>query len=124
VRSGAEDPNDVPIRESRSPAHSPSLSQTIGVFCRDMVRLRHQLQEAQGEIRRLQKELGLKKGPGRVPSIIGEVNLRSLRRQLSFHCHPDRGGDERLMKRVNALFDHLEAECVGVGPVSPGVQPQ
>jgi hypothetical protein len=109
VRSRAEDPNGA------------SLSQTIGVFCRDMVRLRHRLQEAEGEIRRLQKELGLrKKEIEPPPGIVGELNLRSLRRQLSFYCHPDRGGDERLMKRVNALFDHLESEC-RVGPVSQGV---
>jgi hypothetical protein len=88
-----------------------------------MVRLRRRLREAEGEIRRLQTELGLKKGLGPPPGIIGELNLRSLRRQLSFYCHPDRGGDERLMKRVNALFDHLESECA-VDPVNEGVQSQ
>jgi hypothetical protein len=72
-----------------------SLSEAVGAFCRDMVRLREELKEARLEIARLRKQLG-------------DVELRSLRRRVSFHCHPDRGGDERVMQRVNALFDHLE----------------
>jgi hypothetical protein len=70
-----------------------------------MVRLRTQLDEAHREICRLRNELGQVTAP---PPVGGKTTLRALRRQVSFHCHPDRGGDERLMQRVNALFDYLE----------------
>jgi hypothetical protein len=40
------------------------------------------------------------------------MKLRALRRQVSFHCHPDRGGDERLMQSLNALFDYLESSAL------------
>jgi hypothetical protein len=87
-------------------AKGPSLSETVGAFCRDLLRLRSELDDAHTEIRRLRAKLGLRpSGPRTVISL----RLRALRRQVSFHCHPDRGGDENLMKKVNALFDYLES---------------
>ncbi len=34
--------------------------------------------------------------------------IRPLRRQIVFYCHPDRGGDAILMRKLNAFFDALE----------------
>jgi hypothetical protein len=87
-------------------AKVPSLSETVGAFCRDLLRLRNELNDAHVEIRRLRAELGLRPS---APRTVIPLRLRALRRQVSFHCHPDRGGDERLMKKVNALFDYLES---------------
>jgi hypothetical protein len=84
---------------------SPSLSQTVGAFCQEMLRLRGQLHDARLEIRRLKDELGQRSAH---PRIVGDIKLRTLRRQVAFYCHPDRGGDERLMQQINALFDDLE----------------
>lgn len=83
----------------------PPLSETVGAFCRDMLRMRTELDEAHEEIVRLRQELAVRQG--NPPDVAGN-ELRSLRRQISFHCHPDRGGDDKLMRRVNELFDHLE----------------
>jgi hypothetical protein len=44
------------------------------------------------------------------------MKLRALRRQVAFHCHPDRGGDERLMQSLNALFDYLECSARAAEP--------
>jgi hypothetical protein len=52
------------------------------------------------EIRRLRKR--------ERPSHFGSLSLRELRRRLSFYCHPDRGGDHKLMQSINVLFDYLE----------------
>jgi hypothetical protein len=74
-----------------------------------MLQLRNQLREAHGEISRLKKELRQVTAPR---GVVDRAKLRALRRQLAFHCHPDRGGDERVMQSVNALFDYLEcSEC-------------
>jgi hypothetical protein len=87
---------------------SASLAETVGAFRRDMVRLRAELQEAHREIGRLKRELG--QVPA-APPVAGKTKLRVLRRQVSFYCHPDRGGDENLMKSLNALFDYLECSA-------------
>ena len=92
-----------------SPEDFPTLSEAVGAFCKDMLRLRDQLHEAHQEICRLKKELGQKTVPSRPSRLPGQTKLRALRRQVSFYCHPDRGGDERLMQNMNALFDYLES---------------
>jgi hypothetical protein len=43
--------------------------------------------------------------------VVGQMKLRALRRQVSFYCHPDRGGDDRVMQSLNALFDYLECSA-------------
>ncbi len=40
---------------------------------------------------------------------IRRLDVSSLRRQVAFQCHPDRGGDSNLMTRLNALLDVLES---------------
>ena len=35
------------------------------------------------------------------------IDLPGLRRDVAFYCHPDRGGDGNVMRRVNLLFDSL-----------------
>jgi hypothetical protein len=46
------------------------------------------------------------------PARFGSLSLHELRRRLSFYCHPDRGGDPRVMQSINVLFDYLdEAAC-------------
>lgn len=87
----------------------PSLGDTIGAFCQDVLRLRRQLQDARAEIRALKDALSVKQRTERIhrPKL-SPTSLRKLRRQLTFVCHPDRGGDAMLMKNVNWLFDELE----------------
>ena len=88
-----------------STAGFPSLTETVGEFCRDIVRLKDELRESRLEVGRLQRELAAGKGPS--PRTPGS-GLNAMRREISFYCHPDRGGDNELMQRVNALFDYLE----------------
>jgi hypothetical protein len=42
------------------------------------------------------------------PARFGTMSLHELRRRLAFYCHPDRGGDQRLMQSINVLFDYLD----------------
>ena len=62
------------------------------------------------EIRRLRALIAQLRGQLLGASRLGrDFDLRWLRRGLAFQCHPDRGGDEALMKDVNRLFDLLES---------------
>jgi hypothetical protein len=64
-----------------------------------------ELRDAQSEIARLRRELTCLRAANPTPS---DLNLASLRREVTFACHPDRGGNEQVMCRVNVLFDHIE----------------
>lgn len=88
------------------PAAAASLTSVIARVHQDMLDLKQQLDEAHMEIGRLRQQLTGRRGE-RLPNL--DVELRPLRRQVAFHCHPDRGGDDALLKRLNALFDTLEA---------------
>jgi len=65
------------------------------------------LSEAQAEIERLRAELARARSQSQ-PVSVPEMDLGSLRRQVAFFCHPDRGGDGALMSKLNTLFDSLE----------------
>lgn len=80
-----------------------SLTGAINNLGSEFVRLRSELQDAQCEILRLRRRLA-KAQPSTVPGL----ELSSLRRQVAYHCHPDRGGSHQLMSDLNTLFDLLE----------------
>ena len=41
---------------------------------------------------------------------VNDVPVATLRRQIAYRLHPDRGGDAEIMARLNALFDLIEKE--------------
>lgn len=98
----------VVAARGRAGAGAPSLSQAIGALCQDAVRLRSELKRAQLEISRLRDQLAQRPARGAAPRSLEKRRIQLLRRQISFHCHPDRGGDGELMQRINELFDELE----------------
>ncbi len=57
--------------------------------------------------------------------------VRAARRRLAFEVHPDRGGDQASMQRVNAAFESAVAHLTGrrvlpdpaAPPSSPGASP-
>ncbi len=88
----------------RSPSGDfPSLLEDIGRLRRDLTAMKDELSRARAEIARLEDEVS--RG---IPKPALSVSLGELRRQVSFFCHPDRGGDVALMAQLNALFDELE----------------
>lgn len=97
---------------TRTEAHSTipafegsSLRDVVSRVHHDFSRMQAELQEATREIARLQKRLA-QRPPA--PRSIPDLDLASLRRGVTFHCHPDRGGDPILMRGMNVLFDFLE----------------
>ncbi len=82
-----------------------SLLDAIRNLREEFSSMKGELYDAQRELVRLRREVQYWRANGRSSS---ELNLASLRRELAFTCHPDRGGDGSLMCRVNVLFDHLE----------------
>jgi hypothetical protein len=97
---------------TRTEAH-PTIPAFEGNSLRDVVsrvhldfsKMQAELQRATREIARLQEKLA-QRPPA--PRSIPDLDLASLRRGVTFHCHPDRGGDPILMRGMNVLFDFLE----------------
>lgn len=86
-------------------AESPSLGETITRLGTEFLHMKTSLREAQCEIARLRGELARLRFPKRrMPN----ADVAALRRQVAYHCHPDRGGDPELMSNLNTLFDFLE----------------
>jgi len=100
----------IPRYESGPSASVSSLPSVIAKVHQDMLELKQQLDEAHGEIDRLNRQLTGRR-PESLPVL--DIELRPLRRQVAFHCHPDRGGDDLLLRRLNALFDTLEELAIG-----------
>jgi len=67
--------------------------------------LRGELREAREEIIALRRELAMSAESRAIP----QEELGSIRRQVSFYCHPDRGGNGLLMRRLNVIFDFLQS---------------
>jgi len=86
-------------------ADSPSLGESITRLGTEFLHMKSSLREAQCEIARLRGELARLRLPRRR---IPNSDMASLRRQVAYHCHPDRGGDAELMSNLNTLFDFLE----------------
>jgi hypothetical protein len=84
---------------------STSLRDVISRVHGDFSKMQADLQKATREIARLQEKLAQRPPP---PRSIPDLDLASLRRGVTFHCHPDRGGDPILMRGMNVLFDFLE----------------
>ena len=85
------------MKQSNQPA--PLRDVIAGVHSR-LETLRGELREAREEIKSLRGRLATNSIP--------QAELGSIRRQVSFYCHPDRGGNGLLMRRLNALFDILQ----------------
>lgn len=80
---------------------SPSLGQAVASIQQDLRRVTTALHEAKQENATLRAELAVRPVP------MSEKDLESLRRGIVFRCHPDRGGDSALLRRVLELFDLL-----------------
>ncbi len=83
----------------------PSLHEAILRIKRECARMKRRLLEAHEEIERLQEHLA---EPTLDLCDVQDLDFRSLRRRVLFHCHPDRGGDARVMREINQLFNFLE----------------
>lgn len=83
-----------------------SLVDTISTLHADFRMIKGELAAAQQEIARLNRKLDNYEESAET---LCALELTSLRRQVAYHCHPDRGGDSALMGRMNALFDMLQA---------------
>ncbi|MBW2277116.1 MAG: hypothetical protein JRF63_06465, partial [Deltaproteobacteria bacterium] len=81
-----------------------SLSTTIGRLRSEFSSLRNELSDTKRENNALRSELDLWRS--KYQALRGS-DMASLRRNVSFYCHPDRGGNTELMSRLNALFDFL-----------------
>lgn len=82
--------NDAEIEAVRAMAEQRGLP--LGVLLRTLVLEARKVQSC--ELVRLRRRVAA---------------VAALRKRILFYCHPDRGGDEVLMKRLNVLFDDLEA---------------
>ncbi len=91
-------------RNNTSPAGHSSIADMVTRLRVDLSSMRRELLDARCENARLRRELARLRARGEVSS---EFNLPSLRREVAFQCHPDRGGSNSLMSRLNTFFDHL-----------------
>lgn len=80
------------------------LVDTIARLRSEFIDLKTQLIKAHDENTRLKKELEERRQKTNSTS---NFDIPSLRRKVTFCCHPDRGGDIELMKDINLLFDSL-----------------
>ena len=74
---------------------APTLRDAIAGVHDKMSSLQEELREAHDELATLKNGLAA-------------TNIGSLRREVAFYCHPDRGGNGLLMRRLNVLFDFLQ----------------
>jgi len=82
------------------------LANTIANLQGEFASMKTKLREKHHELARLRKMLaGIQAKSDELP----EIDYGSLRRRTAFFCHPDRGGDQLLMQRLNVLFDFLES---------------
>jgi len=104
-----EDAMRKATRNIASQAGHPSIADMVTQLRVDLCNMRKDLLDARCENVRLRRELTRLRSQKNVSS---EFNIPSLRREVAFHCHPDRGGSTSLMSRLNTFFDHLAgAEC-------------
>ena len=85
----------------------PALSNSVSDIRRGVLLLQRELDTARREAEALRREVEARRrstGCGH--------DLRRLRRKVALLCHPDRGGSDLLMRRLNALFDTLEQQRV------------
>ncbi len=82
----------------------PTLRDAIAGVHNKLFDLKAELREAHQKIAVLKQELATNRPDFRT---MPESNLSGLRRDVAFYCHPDRGGNDLLMRRLNVLFDYL-----------------
>ena len=85
--------------------HRTSLIDAVANVHLEFAQMKDELRAAHREIARLKRSLSKRAAR---PLALPEGDLSSLRRNVAFHCHPDRSGDGELMRRLNVLFDYLE----------------
>lgn len=81
------------------------LGAAIAQVKSELSQMRDELQAARAEVARLKRTLGWRTTH---EHNFSQTNIRRLRREVALYCHPDRGGDLDVMRRVNSLFDDLE----------------
>ena len=67
--------------------------------------MKDELGDANDELARVRNKLAWFRARSRALDV---PHLGKLRREVAFHCHPDRGGDAEVMSKVNTLFDLLQ----------------
>jgi hypothetical protein len=70
----------------------------------DFSNTKSELNNARIENNRLKRALKRQQSQN---DITTEFDLPSLRRAVAFYCHPDRGGSDVIMSKVNTFFDFL-----------------
>ena len=90
-----------------------SLLGEVLSFRGKLVELKNALFKARREKAELVEENeSLKRELACRPSVLG-MDLESLRKGIVFQCHPDRGGDTKLLQRILELFNRLQRGRVG-----------
>ncbi len=86
------------------PGRRHSLVEAVAKLQFEFSSMKTELRHAHSENTRLKGDLSRWRSRCRA---MPESDIASLRRRVAFYCHPDRGGDDDLMSRMNTLFDFL-----------------
>ena len=87
-----------------TPLDGRALSQAIANFKVEFNKIRSELRDVQCENTVLKEKLAhWRSRCANVP----QIDVPSLRRQVAYYCHPDRGGSTVVMSRLNFIFDYL-----------------
>lgn len=89
-----------------------TIRQSLSGLRDKMISLEEECHATKTELRKMLREnITLRARLGRRPPTnlhgMPNVDLPALRRRTAYYCHPDRGGDGELMRRLNTLFDFL-----------------
>jgi hypothetical protein len=80
------------------------LAETITRLREEFAIMQQKLRDTQSENSKLKGQIAkLESGY----DVLSDVDIAALRRRVAYYCHPDRGGDNELMSKVNTLFDSL-----------------
>lgn len=93
------------VRRTKQPG---CLADVIRSLRNELERMQRELADARDELSSLRSERA--RAAHALRSTQPNLDLGALRRQLAFYCHPDRGGDPKVMRGINTLFDFLMSQ--------------
>ncbi len=82
----------------------PSMAESVARLRMEFSNIRAELQVTKSENNRLKDELDEFRSKYEA---LPNLEVPKLRRCVTFYCHPDRGGDDEIMSKLNVLFDFL-----------------
>jgi hypothetical protein len=97
------------LRSVGQPAGEKSVDDAVNSLRGRFEYMEKKLAQANNEIAQLNEELSRYRTHGR-PARVQVSDFGWLRRRIAHFLHPDRGGDNELMARLNALLDYVEGQ--------------